>query len=395
MVASAEAQQTAILAMIRAEKLEDAGQKGTDAWKQAATETAQAQRVQAVAEAKRALLLAERAVRVAASGKDAAAIAAMTMLQQKVTEAQKAVKEAEAQRIAPPTTAYKPRSTQDYPTTSTGRRLAFARWLTESRNPLTARVAVNHIWARHFGQGIVPTLSDFGRNGRKPTHPQLLDWLAAELMANGWHMKSLHRLMVTSRAYRMASTPDAADLSRDPDNAYLWRMSSRRLEAEAVRDNVLYLAGDLDEKLGGPEIDHTLGLTSRRRSLYLRLAAEKEVPFLKLFDGPSVTECYERRPSVMPQQALALANSELTLAESRRLAQSLQKRTGDDPTRFINEAFLQILSRQPTQQEREMCLTFLSKAPVKPKDTSQQPGQSARENLILVLFNHNDFVTVR
>jgi hypothetical protein len=418
-VAVAETQQAATLAMIQAERLENAGQKLSDDWKRAATATAAAQRRQALLEARLSLLLAQNAAATPQKGKDDP-----KALQVKVAEAQKAVKEAEAHVAEPPTAAYKPRSTEDYPAESTGRRLAFARWLTDPHNPLTARVAVNHIWARHFGEGIVPTLADFGRNGRPPTHPQLLDWLAAELMANGWRMKPLHRLMVTSRAYRMASTPDAADLSRDPDNAYLWRMNSRRMEAEAVRDNVLYLAGSLDETMGGPEIDHNLGLTSRRRSLYLRLAAEKEVPFLKLFDGPSVTECYERQPSVMPQQALALANSELTLTHSKFLAASLQKRVGSDPVRFVNEAFVQILSRAPTPQERALCLAFLAQQTRHGQQTDPQPAQSAttahavtvatpppaanyqsnapaaaaqraRENLVLVLFNHNDFVTVR
>src|SRR6185295_2754215 len=139
--------------------------------------------------------------------------------------------------------------------------------------------------------------------------------------------------------YRMSSTGDDRDASRDPDNIYLWRMNARRLEAEAVRDNVLHVSGNLDPTFGGPDIDHKLGLTSRRRSLYLRLAAEKEVEFLKIFDGPSVTECYERKPSVVPQQALALANSELAIAQARLLARELNAAIGDDPQRFISLAF--------------------------------------------------------
>src|SRR5438094_8606222 len=112
-------------------------------------------------------------------------------------------------------------------------------------------------------------------------------------------MKHLQLLIVTSITYRMASTPDEANAKIDPDNIYLWRMNSRRMEAEVVRDNLLYVAGDLDETMGGPDIDHKLGLTSKRRSIYLRIAAEKEVEFRTIFDGPAVTECYERHPSVM------------------------------------------------------------------------------------------------
>jgi hypothetical protein len=279
--------------------------------------------------------------------------------------------------------------------------LAFAQWLADRSNPLTARVAVNQIWLRHFGQGIVATPADFGRNGRPPSHPQLLDWLAAEFMAQGWSMKGLHRLLVTSSTYRLASTPDEADAARDPDNVYLWRMNSHRMEAEAVRDNLLYVAGDLDPAMGGPDIDHKLGLSSKRRSLYLRSAAEKEVEFLKVFDGPSVTECYLRKPSVVPQQALALANSELTLREARGLAQSLSASV--DAEQFITQAFLKILARTPNKEELRLCHDFLIKAsesqggprPSSNASSATEATEHTRENLILVLFNHNDFVTVR
>src|SRR5262249_25249149 len=127
----------------------------------------------------------------------------------------KALAKAEADLKAPPTTAYTPREGKGYPATSTGRRLALARWLASKDNPLTARVAVNHIWLRHFGQALVPSVFDFGRNGQPPTHPALLDWLAAEFMERGWRMKALHRLIVTSSAYRMDSTPDASNLAVD------------------------------------------------------------------------------------------------------------------------------------------------------------------------------------
>ncbi len=418
----AEARHTALLAVLRAERLEDDGKKTTEEWKQAAQEANRAQRMQAVAEAELALLAAQRAqaaaqakLDTAGKGKDQNIInrstADLKALLAKTAEAEKALKAAQAEQQMPPATAYKPRPTTAYPAESTGRRLAFARWLTDPKNPLTARVAVNHLWTRHFGQGIVPSTADFGRNGRLPSHPQLLDWLAAEFMEKGWSMKTLHRLMVTSSTYRMASTPEEADLKQDPDNVYLWRMSSRRMEAEVVRDNVLYVAGHLDETRGGPEIDQNLALTSRRRSIYLRIAAEKQPEFMQVFDGPSVTECYERKPSVMPQQALALANSELTLREARLLAQDLNKLSGTDPNRFIAEAFLRVLARRPTAEEQRLCQTFLTEQTQKlaPAKTGVQPAASsgekqktesdpalrARENLILVLFNHNDFVTIR
>ena len=248
---------------------------------------------------------------------------------------------------------------------------------------------MNHIWLRHFGQGIVPTPSDFGRNGRPPTHPQLLDWLATEFMTQDWSIKAMHRLIVTSSAYRMASTPDEANASIDPDNTYLWRMHSRRMEAELVRDNLLYLSGDLDPAMGGPDIDHKLGLASKRRSVYLRIAAEKEVEFLRIFDGPSVTECYLRRPTVVPQQALALANSELTLRQARRLAEKLSGETGEDDERFVTQAFQRILARAAKPDEAKLCQTFLA------AEAKRLTKVRARENLVLVLFNHNDLVTIR
>jgi hypothetical protein len=267
--------------------------------------------------------------------------------------------------------------------------LALARWIADPENPRTARVAVNHIWLRHFGRGLVPTPADFGGNGRPASHPDLLDWLAAEFMDRHWSMKRLHRLIVTSSAYRMASTRDPANAEIDPDNLYLWRAPSRRMEAELVRDNILHASGDLDPAMGGPEIDHEQGLVSRRRSLYLRIAAEKEVEFLKIFDGPRVTECYARHPTVAPQQALALANSQLTIRQAKHLAAILETETQNDDTQFVSALFRRILARPAEKEELRMCLEFLEKR------GEESSLRRARENLVLVLFNHNDFVTIR
>src|SRR5205807_576200 len=140
-----------------------------------------------------------------------------------------------------PATNYTPLG-QVYPSTSTGRRLALARWMISRDNPLAARVAINHIWMRHFGEPLVSTVFDFGLNGHPPTHPELLDWLAVEFMNDDWSMKRIHRLMVTSSAYRMASfAGEAEEANRriDPDNQYLWRANTKRMEAETVRDSVL------------------------------------------------------------------------------------------------------------------------------------------------------------
>ena len=297
-----------------------------------------------------------------------------------------------------------------HPSTSTGRRLALARWMTRRENPLTARVAVNHVWARHFGAPLVPTVFDFGLNGRPPTHPALLDWLAVELMERGWSLKSLHRLIVTSQVYRVESAAAGADdpnVALDPANAYFWRMNPRRMEAEVVRDNVLYVAGSLDPTPCGPDLDPAGGLTSHRRSLYFRHAKEKRMTFLRLFDSANVNSCYRRTESVMPQQALALANSPIALEQSRLLAARLD---GDDVT-FVGAAFERVLGRAPTRDELEACARYLAEqsarlgdktrlspftsgpaAAVKP---SHDPHQRARENLVHVLMNHNDFLTIR
>jgi uncharacterized protein DUF1553/uncharacterized protein DUF1549 len=442
-VSVAEDRHASLLATLRAEKFEDDGKKDSNEWKRAATEAATAQHKLTVSEAKLKAHLArtaqadsqakaeeatkafesvekesdKAATEKAAADKIAAQKTAvekaakdLDAAKKKTVEAEQTIADAEKEFQAAPTTAYKPRPAETYPATSTGRRLAFARWVANRNNPLTARVAMNHVWLWHFGQGIVSTPADFGRNGRPPSHPQLLDWLAAEFMAQNWSMKAMHRLIVTSSTYRMASTLDEADAKIDPDNIYLWRMNSRRMEAEAVRDNLLYVAGDLDPAMGGPDIDHKLGLTSKRRSLYLRIAAEKEVEFLKIFDSPSVTECYERRPSVVPQQALALANSEITFREAKRLAQTLAADSGNDADRFVAQAFLRVLARQPNKEELRFCVEFLrtqtdrlstQRSTHSPTSTAANSQHSifslerARENLVLVLFNHNDFVTIR
>jgi hypothetical protein len=328
---------------------------------------------------------------------------------------------------------------QLYPATSTGRRLALARWIASSENPLTARVAMNHIWMRHFGEPLVATVFDFGLNGKAPTHPELLDWLAVEFMDRGWSMKAMHRLIVTSQTYALRSTaaPDDPRRKIDADNVYLWRANPRRMEAEIVRDSVLFVSGKLDLTLGGPDLDHEAGLSTPRRSLYFRHANEKQMTFLKLFDVASVNECYRRSESVVPQQALALANSPLAIAQARLLAGTLWQEAQsaapsvaavagaagnsaspppeEEPAkeieaRFIDLAFEQVLGRPPVGQEKAICAEFIAtqaarladaktlnafaggeSAQVKPAD---DPRQRAREDLVHVLLNHNDFVTI-
>ncbi|RIK84748.1 MAG: multidrug transporter [Planctomycetota bacterium] len=338
-----------------------------------------------------------------------------------------------------------------YPRQSTGRRTALARWIARKENPLTARVAVNHLWLRHFGQAIVPTVFDFGKNGRPPVNGPLLDWLAAELGGEGrgargaglgegsaastaWTMKSLHRRIVASSVYRQAATFDGENARVDPDNVALWRWPARRIEAETVRDMVLYVSASLDLAHGGPDIDHHAGQKIPRRSIYFRHAPEKQMDFLQLFDAAAPTQCYRRTESVMPQQALALANSRLTLAASRRLARELSRQLSrvelaadanqavstnapqspvpSSQPRFIAAAFRHVLAREATPEEMQTCAEFLdaqtrlfaenrarltavAQTAGDLEKPSGEPELRARENLVHALLNHHDFVTQR
>jgi hypothetical protein len=395
----AEAKLAALENVLAVEKLEDEGKKGTTAWQTAAIAARKHQLRVALFEARQKLLQAEIVARQKRGGPEAQKAGA------RIADFRRGVENVESKLADAITPDYTPRQQPTYPEQSTGRRLAFARWLADRDNPLTARVAVNHLWARHFGQGIVPTLHDFGRNGRPPSHPALLDWLAVEFVERGWSMKHMHKLIVTSSAYRMGSTPDAANAAIDRDNKYLWRFPSRRLEAEAVRDSVFYVAGKLDLTLGGPDIDYPLGLTVPRRSLYFRHAAEKQMEFLTIFDAASVTECYERRHSIVPQQALALLNSEVTLKHARLLARHIGR---PEARAFTVAAFEHVLSRPPNEAELAECVRFLDEqtrynqanklAGNDGGDGSQpaaDPALRARENLVHALMNHHEFVTIR
>jgi hypothetical protein len=376
------------------------------------------ERQAALARAEVAALTAEQALATAQLAKDPQEAKSKAALTKAEKDAKAARENREKAQAATDKTDsnYTPVS-KPFPETSTGRRLALAQWITRADNPLTARVAVNHIWLRHFGAPLVENMFDFGMRSPRPIHAELLDWLAVELVKHNWSMKRLHQLIVTSNAYRLASEgrdQETANLKIDPENHTLWRMNSRRLEAELVRDCLLYVGGSLDCSLEGPDIDQQLGESSNRRSVYFRHAYEKQMQFLVLFDAANVNECYRRSDSVIPQQALAVANSPLSLSQSRRLAGQITELVGKDiasDRAFVERMFEQVLTRSPTPEERRMCETFLTrqterliepdklslfsgdkKSEVPP---SPDPHQRSRENLVHVLLNHNDFVTIR
>jgi len=339
--------------------------------------------------------------------------AAIDKARKELAEAEQQLAKAEEAANDTDATEYTPVG-KSYPRVSTGRRSALARWITDRHNPLTARVAANHIWLRHFGQPLVANVFDFGLRSPRPEHAELLDWLAVELMENDWSMKHIHRLIVTSAAYRRASSAGDkrfdANRERDPDNRLYWRANVQRLEAEVVRDSVLHAAGSLDRKMGGPDIDFTKGDSVPRRSVYFRHAYEKQMRMLVVFDAAGPTECYQRSESIVPQQALALSNSKLVIESARKLAASLSK-SADDDRAFIRSAIETVLCRAATGNELAVCENFLDTqserlasagelTPIASKEKTSiapaaDPGERARENLVHVLLNHNDFVTVR
>ncbi len=306
---------------------------------------------------------------------------------------------------------------ESYPRTTTGRRTALAGWIANKENPLTARVAVNHMWLRHFGEGIVSTMFNFGSSGQPPSNPELLDWLAMEFMDSGWSMKHMHRLMVSSNTYQMRSSDrtESANREKDPDNIYLWRMNPRRMEAEAVRDSLLYLSGKLDSEMGGEEIAADKGQELFRRSLYFQHTPDTQMTFLSLWDAASPNECFRRNESVTPHQALSLSNSKLSLEMARTLAGVLNDTVGSSPqttSAFVVSAFDKLIGRLPTDEERNESETYIrdqtalyaGAGDLKRFETgeknektppSSDPHLRARESFVHVMFNHNDFVTIR
>jgi mono/diheme cytochrome c family protein len=285
--------------------------------------------------------------------------------------------------------------TKPFPATSTGRRSALANWIAARDNPLTARVLVNHVWARHFGRPLVATVFDFGRKGQRPTYPALLDWLAVEFMEQGWSVKHLHWIIVTSAAYRRSSSNAAADpatAASDPENRYLWRQNPLRMDAPTVRDSLLHLAGDLDLTPGGVAVPPAQQPTSRRRSVYFFQSHNEHDKFLTIFDDANVLECYRRSESIVPQQALALSNSSFAMSQAVKIATKL---TAKSDAEFVAAGFALILGSVPTADERTACEQALNEFRKLASGTADEKAKRARLLLVQSLLNHNDFVTIR
>jgi hypothetical protein len=260
---------------------------------------------------------------------------------------------------------------------STGRRTALANWLADPKNPLTGRVMVNRVWHHHFGAGIVQTPSDFGRMGQRPTHPELLDWLTGEFVNNGWSLKKLHKLMVTSNTYRQSSLwrEDAGE--KAPLNRVLWRFRSQRLEAESIRDSALLVSGLLNPVVGGSSVTPPLppGMPPpaggwsvspniadhHRRSLYISVRRTASYPMLGTFDMPDTHEsCARRTQTVTAPQALTLMNAGESLEWAQALAGRVVERAGNDPAAQVVEAYRLAYSRTPDNWEKDRVLTFIT-----------------------------------
>ena len=287
---------------------------------------------------------------------------------------------------------------------TTGRRSVLASWLTSPDNPLTARVAVNRLWQHHFGRGIVGTPSDFGVQGDPPTHPELLDWLAVEFVSRGWSLKAMHRLMVTSAAYRQASVDSADGRAADPQNLMLWRARRRRLEGESLRDAMLAVSNRLDNRMGGPSIhpplpielpgaknwpkDSDLG-AGDRRSVYVYVKRNLRFPLFDLFDVPDRNEtCARRHVSTNAPQTLALLNSQLTRDLARSLARRVIQESGGDASAAVERAIWLALGRASDAQERATLTEFVKRASV------AADSETALEDVCHAIFNLNEFLYV-
>lgn len=326
------------------------------------------------------------------------------------------------------------------PGAPTRRRSQLADWITRPDNQLALRVIVNRLWQYHFGRGLVETSSDFGKMGAEPTHPELLDWLAAEFPRQEWSLKRMHKLIVTSAVYRQASRPTSvaggppdANWQKarqvDPDNRWLSRMNRQRLEGEAIRDAMLAASDRISPRRGGPgiraplpaEVASTLlhnqwkvspdAEDHRRRSIYLFVRRNLRYPLFEAFDRPDTNaSCPRRNRSTIAPQALILLNSEFSLSAARDLAGAILARKPAAPAQWISLAYQCTLGRAPTQEEQDVAARFLERESAEIKRSGRQVSElalpvpvpaaidpftaSALTDFCLALFNTNEFVYV-
>jgi len=295
---------------------------------------------------------------------------------------------------------------------TTYRRRALAEWLTNvdhGAGRLTLRVIANRLWHYHFGNGIVRTPNDFGIQGDRPSHPELLDWLASELQARDWRLKDMHKLIMMSAAYRQGTAYDEAKAKVDPNNRLWWHRAPRRLEAEIIRDNMLAVSDTLNTKMFGPGIKPYMhpdaiatGSTNKwpkdvvdnpstwRRSVYIYVKRSVIMPMMEAFDGPTVMQsCARRETTVIPSQALISFNSKFAGDQAKQFADRLVKEAGNDPKAQVQHAFKIALGRDATNQEIASSLTFL-----KEQTKSHDDNHQALVDFCQVIFNLNEFIYI-
>jgi hypothetical protein len=312
--------------------------------------------------------------------------------------------------LSPPKVEMPPRNEGD---TTTGLRTIFADWLVDGTNPLTARVMVNRIWQHHFGRGIVRSTSNFGNAGNRPTHPELLDWLAAEFVADDWHIKSLHKKIMLSKTYQQTSTSREKELAADPNNNLFWRFDMRRLSAEEVRDSMLAMSGELSAKMYGPGIytvlpPEVIATSSKkdvifssgmwgestpedaaRRSVYIHIKRSLQPPILTDFDfADTDATCPVRFNTTQPGQALHLLNSDFAHAQADLLNERLKKETNGQTNERIRLAFELTTGREATSNEIEQSKKFLSEM----QNDLGLDEEKAWDRFALLVFNLNAFI---
>ena len=296
----------------------------------------------------------------------------------------------------------------DGPYPSSGRRLALAQFIASKDNPLTSRVMVNRIWYQHFGQGIVSTASNFGKMGTQPTNPPLLDWLATEFVRQGWSVKQMHRLIMNSETYKMASAYYQAEAAaHDPTDEFLWRFPVKRMEAEIIRDAILSASKDLNLEAGGPAFFPPVpksvvagasmrgtweltkdGPSTWRRSIYASVKRNLKYPMFDVFDQPNASLSCERRDvTTVPTQALILFNNETYLEQAQHIANRVAREAGSDPAAEVKLLYRIAFSRDPAAKELQQALDFL-------KSPSGGGQLTPLAELAHVVINSNEFVYI-
>jgi len=291
-----------------------------------------------------------------------------------------------------------------------GRRKVLAAWLTSPENRMTARVMANRVWQFHFGRGIIRSSNNFGQLGSPPTHPELLDYLAAQFTQNGWKLKTLHKIIMTSRTYQMSSSTNEAGFAQDPDNDLFWRFNVRRLSAEEVRDSLLAVNGSLNPKLYGPSFYEKLpqevlarqsvpgkgwGTSSEkernRRSIYIHVKRSLLTPILSVFDLPDTDHsCEARFTTLQPGQALSLLNSEFVHTQAKRLATRINQVIDGGAKQKLTAAFELVYARNAAPEEIEDVMELIRKL----ETDYNKSADEAFELACLSMLNWNEFIFV-